>query len=174
MITSPSKYCKPIKLNAEELEIRLVCENDIPAIRSLVNAAYKELSEMGLNYTGTYQDERVTQDRISRGCAFVLEQGKKILGTVLFSERNFFTNLRTGYVSQLAIDPSFKRSGLGTILMDLCEDIASSEGFEAIQLDTAKPALHLVAWYQKRGYKIIGEVKIEGKTYESWIFEKKF
>ena len=58
-------------------------------------------------------------------------------------------------------------------MMDLCEDIARKENFEAIQLDTAKPAAHLVAWYLRRGYEIVGETKWEGKTYESWVFEKK-
>lgn len=56
--------------------------------------------------------------------------------------------------------------------MNFCEDLAKSEGLDAVQLDTAKPALHLVTWYQKQGYKIVGETKWEGKTYESWIFEK--
>lgn len=156
----------------EELQLRPVKEDDLSALRLLVNAAYKELGDMGLNYTATYQDEQVTRERISKGRAFILEKNQEIVGTALFSEQNYFTGCKSGYVSQLAIHPALKRSGLGTVLMGFCENLASHEGFDAIQLDTAKPALHLVAWYQKRGYKIVGETKWEGKTYESWIFEK--
>ena len=58
--------------------------------------------------------------------------------------------------------------------MDYCEALAIEEGFEGIQLDTAKPATHLVNWYQKRGYKIVGEKHWDGKTYDSFIFEKIF
>lgn len=153
-------------------EIRDANDADIPAIRLLVNAAYKELADMGLNYTATYQDEKITRSRISKGRAFVLLLKNDIVGTVLFTEQNYFTNLKTAYVSQLAILPSLKRSGLGTRLMELCEDLARAEGYDAIQLDTAKPAEHLVEWYKKRSYNIVGETKWEGKTYESWIFEK--
>jgi hypothetical protein len=38
--------------------------------------------------------------------------------------------------------------------MDYCEALALAENFDGIQLDTAKPATHLVNWYQKRGYKL--------------------
>lgn len=50
--------------------------------------------------------------------------------------------------------------------------LAASENFEGLQLDTAKPALHLVNWYLKRGYKVVGEIHWDGKTYDSYIFEK--
>jgi ribosomal protein S18 acetylase RimI-like enzyme len=131
------------------------------------------LTDLGLNYTATYRDEEVTRERIAGGRCFVLERADGgIVGTVLFSVKNYFTGRRSAYVSQLAIHPSLKRSGLGTVMMDLCEDLAGQEGFEAVQLDTAKPAAHLVSWYSGRGYKIVGETRWEGKTYETWIFEK--
>jgi hypothetical protein len=50
--------------------VRPVKDSDIPAIRLLVNSAYKELSDMGLNYTGTYQDEEVTRNRINKSGFF--------------------------------------------------------------------------------------------------------
>jgi predicted N-acetyltransferase YhbS len=153
--------------------LRPVQDADIPAIRLLVNTSYKELADMGLNYTATYQDEATTRKRIDEGRAFVLELNQEIIGTVLFSTKNYFTQRNTGFVSQLAIDPQFKKSGLGSKLMDYCEELARAEGFEAVQLDTAKPARHLVDWYLRRGYAIVGETRWEGKTYESWVFEKR-
>jgi len=152
--------------------LRLSEENDIPAIRLLVNAAYKELADMGLNYTATYQDEEETRRRLSQGRAFVLLDQDKIIATILFKKENKFTNRNTAYLGQLAIQPELKRLKIGTLLMNFCEGLATNEGFDGIQLDTAKPATHLVSWYQRRGYQIVGETRWEGKTYESWIFEK--
>lgn len=152
--------------------LREASESDISNIRQLVNSSYKELADMGLNYTATYQDEKITRDRLSQGQAFVLEKEGQLIGTVLLKKENHFTGKNSAYVSQLAVSPEPKKQGLGTLLMDLCEDLALRQGFEAIQLDTAKPAGHLVAWYLKRGYKIVGETHWEGKTYDSWIFEK--
>ena len=147
-------------------------DSDVPDVRVLVNRAYQELADRGLYYTATYQDEATTRERLSKGRAFVLLHESKIIGTALFSVQNHFTHRQTGYISQLAIAPEYKRLGLGSILMDWCEGLATAENFQGVQLDTAKPATHLVTWYQSRGYKIVGETQWEGKTYESWIFEK--
>ncbi len=147
-------------------------ESDVPLIRKLVNSAYQELADMGLNYTATYQDEEITRNRVSKGRCYILFHETDVVGTVLFTSQNYFTNRRTGYVSQLAIHPLYKSLGLGTLLMNWCEELAQREGFEAVQLDTAKPAQHLVKWYLGRGYTIVGETHWEGKTYQSWIFEK--
>ncbi|MGE0632294.1 MAG: hypothetical protein AB7O96_07800, partial [Pseudobdellovibrionaceae bacterium] len=62
--------------------IRQVVEQDIPQIRTLVNSAYKELADMGLNYTATYQDEKLTRERVAKGRAFAQEKDGRIIGTV--------------------------------------------------------------------------------------------
>lgn len=152
--------------------LRWAKDSDVPQLRLLVNEAYKELGDRGLNYTATYQDEEVTRERLQSGRAFVLLENEKIVATALLSEKNYLTERKTAYVGQLGVSSEYKRNGLGTILMDYCESMARQEGYEAIQLDTAKPALHLVKWYLKRGYAVVGATHWEGKTYESFIFEK--
>lgn len=154
--------------------LRTATDVDIPSLRRLVNIAYKELSDKGLNYTATYQDEDETRDRISKGRAFVLELNNQLIATILFFTKNHFTNKNTAYVGQFAVHPDLKKQGLGSLLMNYCEKLALDEGFEGLQLDTAKPAKHLVDWYLKRGYKIVGETHWEGKTYDSYVFEKLF
>ncbi|MBK9322912.1 MAG: hypothetical protein IPM97_08215 [Bdellovibrionaceae bacterium] len=54
---------------------RIGCSN----IRQLVNSAYKELADVGLNYTATYQDEIVTRERISKGKALLLKKEGQLL-----------------------------------------------------------------------------------------------
>lgn len=152
--------------------IELATEKDVCEIRKLANAAYKELADLGLNYTATYQDEAETLKRMKMGRCFLLKQNQKILGTILFYKENYFNNQNTAYVGQFAVWPEYKRHGYGTILMDYCENLAKTEVFEGIQLDTAIPAKHLVNWYLKRGYNVIGEQQWEGKTYRSYIFQK--
>lgn len=154
--------------------LSLATNRDIPEIRKLVNSAYKELADIGLNYTATYQDEIETKQRMSQGRCFVLRDPTRIVATILFYEKNHFTNKKTAYVGQFGVLPELKKSGLGTRLMNYCELLAQNEKYEAIQLDTAIPAKHLVSWYTKRGYNIVGEMHWEGKTYDSYIFEKSF
>ncbi len=153
--------------------IRLANDSDVPAVRQLVNQAYKELSDMGLNYTATYQDEKVTQDRMKKGRCFLLLDDERIIGTILLYEEDYLKrSKKCAYVGQFGIHPEYKRKRLGSLLMDHVEKIALEECYESIQLDTAKPATHLVDWYLKREYQIIADDKWDGKTYESWIFEK--
>jgi predicted N-acetyltransferase YhbS len=153
--------------------IRLATDADVSNIRLLVNEAYKELADLGLNYTATYQNEEVTRERMQKGRCFVLLDGELIIGTILFFDRDYLNrNKKCGYVGQFGIHPNYKRKGLGHLLMDYVESLAVQEGYESLQLDTAKPATHLVNWYLKREYQIIASTKWEGKTYESWIFER--
>lgn len=141
-------------------------------IRHIVNAAYKELADMGLNYTATYQSEEETKWRMTGGRTLIVQDGERAIGTIHMREKNYFTARRSAYLGQFGFLPDYKGRGLGSRVMDFVEGVARREEFECIQLDTAKPAKHLVELYLKRGYRIVGETHFEGKTYESWIFEK--
>lgn len=163
-----------VKINHSEYVLRTADNQDVPALRMLVNNSYKELSDLGLNYTATYQDEEKTLERISKGTAYILEKNFEIIATVLLKSENHFTGKRTAYISQFAVKSELKKSGLGTYLMGFCEQKAYADGYEGVQLDTAIPAKHLVTWYLKLGYQIVGETQWEGKTYRSYIFEKSF
>lgn len=96
----------------------------------------------------------------------------EIVATINAREENWFSGLRSLYLGKFAVWPKLKRQGLGMILLNYAEKIARSEAYQSVQLDTAKPAIHLVELYQRLGYKNIGETHFEGKTYDSWIFEK--
>lgn len=125
-----------------------------------------------MNYTGTYQDEEITRERLGKGRGFVLECDGELLATVLLSRKNEITGRDSAYISQLAVSPKLKKKGLGSLLMDHCEELARDEKIPCVQLDTAQPASHLVSWYLSRGYRIVGTKQWDGKTYASWIFER--
>lgn len=161
-----------INHNNQHYLFRLAFDKEAPQIKTLVNEAYKELADQGLNYTASYQDEAETLKRMAQGRTFVLLLGSEIVGSILLYKKNYFTEKKSAYIGQFAVAPKLKRQGLGSIMLDFCEQLANDEKFEAIQLDTAKTAKHLVDWYLSRGYKIVGEMHWEGKTYDSYIFEK--
>lgn len=154
------------------LRLRRAGQDDTSPIRQLINEAYKELSDRGWNYTGTYQDDTFTAAQIAERRVFVLQDGARFIATISVHDQNEFTNRKTLYVGKLAVAASEKRKGIGSLLMKYVEDLARSEDYEGLQLDTAKPAEHLVSWYQRLGYEIVGDTHFEGKTYDSWIFEK--
>lgn len=162
-------------LNLNNYKIELVQQNEITSITHLLNSAYKELADKGLNYTAAFQHEDKTKNRISKGRCFVLKDSlNNILGTILLTEENYITNCKTLYIGQFGVLPELKKNGIGTLLMQHCENLARQEAYVGIQLDTAIPSQHLVDWYQRLGYHIIGKEHYEGKTYDSYIFEKRF
>ena len=154
------------------LRIAIARDADVPALRWLINESYRELADMGLNFTGATQDEEKTRERLSVGRAFVLWEASEPLGTIHVRPERDESGVEIAYFGQIAIANARKRGGLGSLLLDFAERYSVSEGWSRARLDTAKPAAHLVRWYESRGYRIAGETRFEGKTYESWIFEK--
>lgn len=153
-------------------QVRLAEESDVPALRCLVNAAYRQLADMGLNYTGTYQDEAITRRRMVGREVVVVCGQQQLLGTISLEVRQL-PEWDVLYISQFAVSPVHQRQGIGQGLLALAEQRASELGLAALRLDTAVPATHLVALYQRCGYQVIEEVHWPDKTYNSYILEKR-
>jgi GNAT superfamily N-acetyltransferase len=75
-------------------------------------------------------------------------------------------------LGQFAVAPDFQAQGLGARLMDLVEARAIATGAREIPLDTAEPATHLVAWYGRRGFRLIEHAQWSHTNYRSVIMSK--
>lgn len=154
------------------LTTHVAMDTDVPELRRLVNAAYRVLGDMGLNYTGVTQDEAVTRDRMRRGEVRLLKLGGELVGTVKLDLRRPPDEEPHIYLSQLAVEPTHQRRGFGGYLLNFAEERARRLGVRRVRLDTAIPADHLIRWYTAHGYTKVGEVQWPGKTYRSVILEK--
>jgi GNAT superfamily N-acetyltransferase len=163
--------------------IRLITANDsISELTALIRRAYKVLADMGFNYTGAYQDEAMTRARIADGECFVMVDGGKTIGTiVLYPPNNSFPWLdrnswyakpNVALCGQFAVEPELQRKGCGARLMDFVEMRAAAQGANELALDTAEGATHLIRYYKNRGYRFMGYIQHEGKTYRSAILSK--
>lgn len=158
-------------MKTEELALRLATADDAAAIRALVNEAYRPLAEMGLNFTGTYQDEATTRERMRDRDVWLWYRGSELAGTITLDARvreNFAPHL---YVNQMAVRPGLQRLGLGKRLLELADAEACRRGLDRVRLDTAVPARHLVRFYAARGFVEIARTRWAGKTYESVVLE---
>ncbi len=155
-----------------ELTFRLATDADVPALRQLVNAAYQELADMGLNFTGTFQDEAITRERMQGNDVFLAFKQGELVGTLSLEVEEHDDGHTVLYLGQFAVAPANKRQGIGRQLLSLAEERAKQLGLNRLRLDTAVPAAHLVRLYESHGYSIINQVQWEGKTYASFIMEK--
>lgn len=157
------------------LQFRTAKASDIAQLRKLLNAAYKQLLNMGLNYNATFQDDALTAKGLfDGGSVIVVENAGKIIGTMRIKEMNQVDNKKCLYLSRFAVSPDLQKSGLGTLLLILAEKIARRNKFKCMQLDTAQPAKHLISFYESQGFQIKRPIYYDGKTYLSWILEKIF
>ncbi|MDQ3231091.1 MAG: GNAT family N-acetyltransferase [Pseudobdellovibrionaceae bacterium] len=136
-----------------------------------MNRAYQELADLGLNFTGSYQDEALTRQRMKNANVYLLYNAKELVALISISVKEDGTQTCL-YVNQPAVHPDRKRQGLGSHLLDFAEFRALAAGIKTLRLDTATPAHHLVSMYRRRGFSVVAELQWDGKTYRSYLMEK--
>ena len=163
-----------------EITIRKLTDWDsLEDLTELLHRAYGRLAEMGLRYLATHQDVAMTRERIAESDCFVAVLHDRIIGTICFHPPSsqigspWMDRKDVAHVGQLAVDPDFQDRGIGLRLMQHCEEYAKRLGAKHISLDTARPALHLIAWYDRQGYAVVEEVDWEITNYVSVVMSKR-
>lgn len=110
----------------------------------------------------SHQTEEVTRQRIARGECLVAECGGHLVGTVTLVPPGraggcaAYEEPGVSTLHQLAVDPTRRGEGIGSSLLLAAECRAAELGARRIALDTAEPAAELRAWYERRGYVLVG------------------
>lgn len=158
---------------------RLLPADSIPDLTRLLHRAYARLAAMGLRYMATHQSDAVTQERVGQGECYVAMSDGVLVATIMFKMADrtggspWLDRPEVASFGQFAVAPELQALGLGARLMDLVEARAAATGTEEIALDTAEPATHLVAWYGRRGYRLIEHVQWGHTNYRSVIMSKR-
>lgn len=166
--------------SSESFEIRcLHPEDSISELTTLLHKAYKTLADMGLNYVAASQDDAETLKRISsaESCFIGLHQGKIIATLSLYkpkaSKCEWYNQKNVAKLGQFAVMPEHQKCGIGNKLMALAEEKAGTfDGVTELALDTAESADHLIAYYEKRGYRRVDKVQWTQSNYPSVILSK--
>ena len=130
-------------------------------------------------YNASRQRPWQTGWRLLGGECWVACRGEsELVGTVLFRSpaktrgTDFYDRPGTASLHQLAVDPSMQGSGLGSRLLLHGESRAAAAGASALALDTAEGAHGLIAFYERRGYRIVGRHNFASTPYWSVILAK--
>lgn len=159
--------------------------DSVDALTALLHRAYAPLGRSGLNFTAVDQSPETTRARLANTQCWVLESASAApgsgtyIGTVnvrapcnvnvdLWSRSApWYLRRDIAQLSQFAVDPSWQARGCGKQLLDAAIQWAHGAGYRGIALDTAQPAMHLRAYYAKRGFTEVGHAQWQGKTYRS-------
>lgn len=163
----------------DNFRIRPLNDSDsLEELTAMLHRAYRVLAEMGLRFLATHQDVATTRWRVSSGHCFVAEIDGKIVGTICYHDPSsdagcdYYRQDGVARVGQLAVEPSLQRNRIATRLMTHAEEFARSRGMLELALDTAEPAGHLIEWYARIGYRIVGHHRWDVTNYRSVIMSK--
>lgn len=163
----------------DDISIRPWLITDSPVeLTELLHRAYARLAAMGLRFWATHQTAEVTEKRIASGECFVAVADGAICGTVLFRDASrtngspWYDRPDVASFGQFAVEPALQGNGLGRRLIAHVEDRAAASGAVELALDTAEPALHLVEWYTRLGYRFIERTQWQHTNYRSVILSK--
>jgi GNAT superfamily N-acetyltransferase len=193
--SAPSAAPAPIRPRPIITVRRLAPTDSIRELTTLLHRAYEKQIAMGLSPLAGRQSEEVTRQRVFSGQAFVavhhiplpdpsdpngvsVETRQKVVGTILYHEVEeaegppWFHRKDVAWFSQLAVDPDYQGQGIGHMLVEIVEQLGREDGAAEMGLSMAEPDTDLMAFYQKRGYRIIEYWQWPYTNYRSAIMSK--
>lgn len=151
-------------------------------VTSLLNRAYSKLADMGLNYVAATQGVRTTANRIGWATVCWVARDSRtgaIVGTMSYYagaqfaiEPEWYHREEVSNFGQFAVEPAVQGSGLGSALLETVERRARFDGKAELACDTAVEAAHLVTFYERRGFRKIGQHQWPHAHYDSYILSK--
>ena len=133
---------------------------------------------MGLKFVATYQSVEHTQKYFTKGECYVLVSGGVLKGTVFYyttmwdNAPDIYKMSDSVLVGKFAVEPELQNLGLGSKLMDFVESRAAKNNKKRVVLDTSEKALHLIEYYNKRGYKYQHHWQWPEVNYKSVVLSK--
>ena len=141
-------------------------EADYPEIIDLINVAFRATGpsaswnvEAGVIEGQRMNDSLLREDLAAKPTAHLLvyrdPADKSVLGSVWLDPGDD----GIWYLGLLTIKPALQKQKLGRTLLAAAEDFAKERGAHCIRLTVVHVRDTLIAWYERRGYRLTGETK---------------
>ncbi len=134
-----------------EVRIRNAEEQDLPAL---------EWEGEYIHFRGLYQ-QVFERSQEGQAVIWLAEQAEIGLLGQLFVQLNSGRNeladgIQRGYIYGFRVKPPYRNSGLGTLLLQNAEMDLRIRMFSWVTLNVARDNKAAMAFYQRRGYRIVG------------------
>ncbi|HEX3967043.1 MAG TPA: GNAT family N-acetyltransferase [Edaphobacter sp.] len=147
------------------MQLAAATEAEYPAIIDLVNLAYRGAGpSASWNIENFIEGERLNDSLLREDLAAKPEAhlltyrdtpGGQLLGTVWLDPGKD----EVWYLGLLTIHPELQKRKLGGTLLAAAEDFARQRGARRIQMTVVHVRDILIAWYERRGYTLTGEIR---------------
>lgn len=148
----------------EIIQFRSAKTEDIPKLHDLIESAYRgESAKQGWTHEadllgGQRTDPAALRDIIedSNQTILLAFTADNLMGCVQMVR----INADTSYLGLLTVDPGRQTGGIGKLLLSAGEDHAGQAWqTRAVEMTVIKQRANLIAWYERRGYKLTGEYR---------------
>ena len=143
---------------------RTATEADVEALHALVTSAYRgDAARLGWTHEADLLDgQRTDVEALSEVIAdpskviLMAHHGGVLIGCVMLSRRDD----GSAYLGMLSVDPVRQASGLGRLLLAAAEtEAATRYSADRIEMTVIRQRGELIAWYERRGYVLTGEIQ---------------
>jgi len=142
--------------------------SDIPELIIVTKACAQAMIANGIyQWNDNYPSYEAFEKDIELDQLWVLKEGEVIIGSIVISDiideeykaiKWLTPNTKNVYIHRLAIHPEQQGKGLAQKLMSFAESYAKENDFVSVRLDTFSVNKRNNVFYQKRGYKKLGDV----------------
>lgn len=146
--------------------LRPVTQEELPGIVAMVNRAYRESGPAASWTTEAefLEGERVSlealrEDLAGNPDALLLAFREDASGPLLGSVWLEPAGDGAWYLGMLNVDPAVQKRQLGRTLLREAEAVAKVRGARRIRMSVLNVRETLIAWYERRGYRLTGETE---------------
>ena len=145
------------------MQLREAAPSDFPAVVALANSAYRDVSGQGwTSEAGYIGGQRLTEDALRAdfaaqpGASLLLwRENGELLGTVWLEPAAD----GAWYLGLLIVRPDLQGAGAGRALLAAAEEAVGERGGRRIEMSVVNIRDSLIAWYERRGYRLTGQTK---------------
>jgi predicted GNAT family N-acyltransferase len=155
------------------MEFRRAVEADICSIMNIIRQAQAYFREHGINqWQDNYPNPEIIKNDIDNKNGYVLLKDNIIIGTAAVSfdgEKNYdsiyngkwLSSGKYAVIHRIAIENSFKGSGLSSELLKNIEKMCLNKDVHSIKVDTHKENISMQKFLQKNGFQYCGTIYLE-------------
>lgn len=161
--------------------IRKANMNDLGKIMKIIKATVEEMKD----YNNTQWDENYPSDKdfvsdIKKQDLYVDEIDGDVAGFICLNyeepeeyvDLNWSSNKKAMVIHRMAVNPSFRKKGIASKLVDFAEKLAEENSVSYLKSDTYSINSKMNAFLTKCGFIKIGEMSFLGKEKSFYCYDK--
>jgi len=145
--------------------------DEAETILGLMQAAFAEYEGVLDPPSGARTETAETvRHRLLKGGAVLADAGGEPAGFAFFELQDGLL-----YLGRLSVPPTFRNKGIGSKLLEYVEERARTSGAAGVRLGVRLQLPHLIARYERKGYRVTKYMTHAGYAQPTFVFmEKRF